>query len=272
MVLRKRWKMSALTLNDGANLYYEEFGEQTNPTIIMIHGFSGRHVEFKGQISPFKAAGYHIVQVDLRNHGRSSYDAGATIARLSVDIHEMITYLNRDKVILLAHSMGSAVVWSYCQLFGTRRVERIITIDESPQCLSADEWAYSLFDTTWGTMTNVMERFKETKMTVTRLPDETFKAIKADQAAYPFNTERNQDLLMNHVSLKWQNVIKSIDVPQLYIAGGQSPLWSSEHALYCAQLNQLADAVIIPDTGHMPHAEKPKLFNEAVLAFLNANK
>jgi len=264
--------MSALTLNDGAELYYEEFGNPIEPTIIMIHGFSGRHAEFKGQITAFNDAGYHIVQLDLRNHGRSSYDAGANIARLSKDIHEIITYLNRDRVILLAHSMGAAVVWSYCQLFGTSCIERIITIDESPQCLATQGWKYSLFETTWATIPAVMSRFKETKMTVTRLPDETFTAIKADQVAHPFNLEGNQALLMNHVSLQWQKIIKSIDVPQLYIAGGKSPLWSSEHALYCAQLNELGQAVIIPNTGHMPHAEKPQIFNNAVLAFLNENK
>lgn len=264
--------MSVLNLKDNTELYYEEFGENAQPTVIMIHGFSGRHTEFKGQIIPFVEAGYHVVQVDLRNHGRSTYDPGASIARLSADIHELIIKLNKDNVTFMAHSMGAAVVWSYCQLFGTENIRAIITIDESPQCLATTGWPYSLFDTTWATLPDVMLHFKETKMTVTRLPDETFTAIKAEQATYPFDVPGNQALLMNHVSLKWQHIIEQIDVPQLYVAGGQSPLWSSEHATYCAQLNTLGQAVIIPDTGHMPHAEKPGMVNMAAFSFLNANK
>lgn len=264
--------MSELTLNDGGKLFYQTTGLATNQPIIMLHGFSGRHVEFDGQVNAFVSAGYQVIQVDLRNHGRSSYDAGATISRLSADIQELIISLDLTDVILMAHSMGAAVTWSYCQLFGIERLHAIVTIDESPQCLATNNWPYSLFGTTWSTIPNVMEHFKATKMTVTRLPDRTFKTIKDEQKLYPFDIEGNKSLLSNHVSLKWQSVIERLTLPQLYIAGGQSPLWSSEHAKFSALLTNFGEAVIIPETGHLPHAEKPEAFNEAVLTFLNANK
>lgn len=264
--------MAILKLKDGTELFYERYGTKNTDVILMIHGFSGRHAEFTHQIEPFVAAGYQVIQVDLRNHGRSSYDAGATIARLSADVNELIVSLGVERISLLAHSMGSAVVWSYCHLFGTKQVKQIITIDESPQCLATNDWPYSLFGTTWQTIEHVMDRFKETKMTVKRLPNDTFSAIKDDQAAYPFDVVGNQALLMNHVSLSWQNVIADLEVPQLYIAGGDSPLWSSEHAEYCANLTPWGQKVIVPGTGHLPHAEDPEVFNDAVLKFLNENK
>lgn len=264
--------MSELTLNDGGKLFYKVSGLSDSQPMIMLHGFSGGHAEFEGQVSTFVASGYQVIQVDLRNHGRSSYDEGATIARLSTDIQELIVSLALKDVIFMAHSMGSAVTWSYCQLFDTNKIHAIITIDESPQALAVNNWPYSLFGTTWATMGDVMDYFKATKMTVTRLPDNTFKAIRTEQANLPFNIEGNQTLLNNHVSLGWQSVIKALTIPQLYVAGEKSPLWSSEHAAYCATLTDRGQAVIISETGHLPHAEKPKVFNDAVLAFLNENK
>lgn len=261
--------MTELILNDGNSLFYKKTGVNSAQPLIMLHGFSGRHTEFKGQVQTFVAAGYQVIQVDLRNHGRSTYDSGATIARLSTDIQELILDQKLENVVFMAHSMGAAVVWSYCQLFGTSKLSAIITIDESPQCLFLDGWPYSLFGTTWGTIPDVMQHFKDTKMTKNRLPDITFQAIKAEQADYPFDIEKNERLLQNHISLAWQEVIKRLTIPQLYVAGASSPLWSAEHASYCADLTEKGHAISILDTGHLPHAEKPKVFNQAVLTFLN---
>ncbi|AIG65589.1 alpha/beta fold hydrolase [Weissella tructae] len=257
-----------LFLNDGNTIYFTDFGSKSAQPIIFIHGFSGRHSEFYGQVDTCLQAGFRVIQVDLRNHGRSSVDPNATISRLSVDIAELIAALELDHVIFIAHSMGAAVTWSYMKLFGTEKIAKIVTIDESPQCLAVDTWPYSLFETTWASVPEVFDHFKQTKMTVNRLPDDIFKEIKNEKDKYAFNTSDNQRLLESHVVAMWQSVIAAVDKPQLFIAGEKSPLWSPEHAEYCANLAKQGSFAIIPNTGHLPHAEAPKAFNEQVISFL----
>jgi len=264
--------MAKLRLNDEKELFYLDSGAMNGQPIVFLHGFSSEHAEFTGQINAFIAEGYRTIQVDLRNHGRSSFDVSANIARLSTDIAELIAHLALENVIFVAHSMGAAVVWSYCQLFGTADIARIVTIDESPQLIKSENWPYSLFDFSWAHILEMADRFKNTKMTVSRLPDETFTAMKAEQAAYPFDIDKNVDLLTNHVSLKWQHVIENIDVKQLFVAGSNSPLWSSDHAKYLANYARLGQWVVIPKTGHLPHAENPEVFNREVLNFLQKNE
>lgn len=257
-----------LFLNDGNRMYFTDVGSKTAQPIICIHGFSGRHSEFSGQLKSFLQAGFRVIQVDLRNHGRSTIDEDTTIARLSMDIAELIALLHLTNVIFMAHSMGAAVTWSYLKLFGEEKVAKVVTIDESPQCLAVNGWPYSLFGTTWATVPMVLEHFKATKMTNNKLPDDVFKEIKKEKEKYKFNTVANQRLLESHVIAMWQSVIRHLNVPQLFVAGEKSPLWSPTHAEYCAALAKNGQYVVIPNTGHLPHSEAPDGFNEAVLPFL----
>ena len=52
------------------NIY--EFGTPENPTILLVHGWEGRALDFSEFIDPLVEAGYHVVAFDGPAHGESS--------------------------------------------------------------------------------------------------------------------------------------------------------------------------------------------------------
>lgn len=68
----------------------------------------------------------------------------------------------------------------------------------------------------------------------------------------------------------WRDVIHTYaDVPQLFIAGGESSLWSCDYAKMCQYIaNDQAEVTVIPHTGHLPHVEEPDAVNAALATFL----
>lgn len=266
--------MAVIQTRDGAHLFYEVTGSKKEPTLLFVHGFSGSHAEFLAQQAFFTKQGYQVVLLDWRNHGQSSrVDYGLRISQLASDLNEVLEHLDLTAVHLIAHSMGAAVSWAYLSLYGAQRIQSLVTIDQSPQGLGSSDWPYGLLGYHWQELAAVLQVFPQTKMTVHRLPDSTFKAIRTLQAHFPFDLAANQGLLRDHLMQNWRDVLKRIPVPTLFVAGAQSPLWSAQHALISANLvpNQRGQAKIIEQSGHLPHAEQPVRFNQVVQQFLQEN-
>src|SRR6516165_7774334 len=128
----------AFVTSDGVQLSYIRQG--SGRPIVLIHGWSQCAEQFKHQIEPLSAR-FDIIAIDQRSHGESQkVSYGLKISRLSKDLHELLTELNLNDVALLGHSMGSAVIWSYIDLFGPERLSKIILVDQSPFLTSDPHW------------------------------------------------------------------------------------------------------------------------------------
>ncbi|MHA1831923.1 MAG: alpha/beta fold hydrolase, partial [Candidatus Helarchaeota archaeon] len=56
---------------NNVKLYYEEYGNPNNETIIMLHGWNENRNVFKYQIEEFSKY-YRVITIDMRGHGKSS--------------------------------------------------------------------------------------------------------------------------------------------------------------------------------------------------------
>lgn len=124
--------------SDDVSLSYISAGK--GKLLVLIHGWSQSAEQFKYQISAF-AERYHVIAIDLRGHGKSEkVTYGYRISRLSKDIQELIDVLQLEKLHLLGHSMGCAVIWSYIELFGTNEIDCLVFVDQSPLYTSRPHW------------------------------------------------------------------------------------------------------------------------------------
>ncbi len=60
---------------DGARVWFASFGE--GPAVLLLHGGMGNSNNFGHQVPALVEAGYRVVVIDSRGHGRSSWDGGA---------------------------------------------------------------------------------------------------------------------------------------------------------------------------------------------------
>lgn len=258
------------TTADKIKLTYTDQG--SGPAIILLSGYSGIKEEWQQQIPFFVAHGYRVIAYDARNHGRSQRrQQNLKIARLGQDLAELINYLKLKQIILVGHSMGAATIWAYCMLHSDKYVTKIITIDESPYPLNTDTWIYGAQDLTWDNVAVNAPTIMQTKMAQAPINATVKNNLRTEHTNYPFDFEGNQTLLRNHLTQDWRDLLATLHVPQLYLAGGKSPLWSAKHAQSCVQLAQpgLASSYVFANAGHLPHLEFPSEFNNVMLNFLN---
>lgn len=257
------------TTSDKIKIAYTDQGQ--GPTLIFLAGFSGIKEEWQQQILFFVAQGYRVVAFDARNHGHSTHrELNLKIARLGQDLAELIAQLQLNNVTLIGHSMGSAVIWAYCMLHGTTKIKQIVTTDESPYPMNTSTWPYGVLNLNWSNVAVEAATVMQTKMAQLPIAEAVKDNLRAEHKQYPFDFEGNQPLLRNHLTQDWRDLIATLTVPQLYLAGGASPLWDSAHAQACVVLAQsgLAQAHVFPGAGHLPQLEVPQEYNRVISEFL----
>ncbi|URJ30300.1 alpha/beta fold hydrolase [Candidatus Blochmannia vicinus (nom. nud.)] len=98
--------------------------------IVMIHGLFG-NLSNLGIIAESLAQYCCVVQVDLRNHGRSPHAKSMTYSVMARDILGLLDQLLIKKCIVIGYSMGGKVAMRLCTL-AAERVSKVVVIDIAP--------------------------------------------------------------------------------------------------------------------------------------------
>ncbi|MCB0160139.1 MAG: alpha/beta fold hydrolase, partial [Caldilineaceae bacterium] len=126
-----------LTVN-GVTYYAVEAG--TGPALLLLHGFTGSHVNWR-DVLPTLAADHRVIAVDLLGHGQT--DAPADPARYGMvhaaaDLVALMTALDAEEFHLLGYSMGGRLAL-FTALVYPARVRSLALESASPGLVGADE-------------------------------------------------------------------------------------------------------------------------------------
>ncbi|MCY7346580.1 MAG: alpha/beta hydrolase, partial [Pyrinomonadaceae bacterium] len=96
---------------DGATVHFQEFGEQTNPTVFLIHGYTASTYIWNTTAPLLAAQNFHVVAVDLVGFGYSDKPASFdyTIAAQARMIERLMNRLGIGKATMIGSSYGGAV-------------------------------------------------------------------------------------------------------------------------------------------------------------------
>ncbi len=100
-------------------------------TVLCLHGFLDLSWGFAFVAPSLAAAGYHVVAPDLRGHGDSDrVGAGGYYHFMDYvhDVADLVDQLERDRLVLVGHSMGGAVAALYAGTFPDRP-ERLVAME-----------------------------------------------------------------------------------------------------------------------------------------------
>jgi dipeptidyl aminopeptidase/acylaminoacyl peptidase len=96
---------------------------QAAPTVLVMHGWGANAALMLHAVRPLHEAGYAVLLVDARGHGRSDDDRFSSMPRFAEDIEHALNWLALQaevdpcRIALLGHSVGAAAVL----LVATRR-------------------------------------------------------------------------------------------------------------------------------------------------------
>jgi non-heme chloroperoxidase len=269
-------------VDGNVRIAYLEEGD--GPVLVCLPGWSQAAVQFSALIDHF-APSHRVLAVDHRGHGASADPgSGYHLPRLAADLDELLGTLGVERATFVGHSMGVAVIWAYLQIFGDRRVDRLVFNDSRPALLRDPHWtaadadacggtvdAKAMFDLCAGLRSN---RGWEVHLDVMRrmvsvdLSEERFRAL-LDTNRVTTNATRAL-LEFDQCGVDWRDVIRRVRRPTLVVHGLASMIPTASQCWVADTVPGARLATIAAEDGgsHFAFWENPTAYNAIVEAFL----
>jgi pimeloyl-ACP methyl ester carboxylesterase len=275
---------SHFTHVDGATVHYQQFGDETKPTILLIHGFTASTYVWRAAAPLLADAGFNVVAIDLIGFGFSDkprwfeYSIEAQ-ARM---VYRFMNRLGLGRATIVGSSYGGAIAATLA-LDYSERVEKLVLV--SAVCNDGPKnhplMRLGAFPGVGEALTPFImdsKRFAQMRMHTTLAPpnhhlitrervDSVVRPLMAADAHHSvLATSRNW-----HAN-RIERDAQLINQPTLIIWGEQDKVIPIRdgYTLHDAILN--SRFVVLPNCGHHPQEEKSELFSRLVSEFCHDKK
>lgn len=270
---------------DGTSLHVIDAGPKTGRPLVMIPGWSQSAAEFKHQIEGL-SGNRRVIAIDMRGHGESEKAAqGYRIGQLAADLYDVLADLNLRNAVVLGHSMGSSVIWSYLEAYGPERLAGMVIVDQAPACVPRPDWDRDTCRTAGiiipdpGTEDKVYEKIRTTDtvagladfltpMFTKACPRADIEWVAAENLKLP--RAHAAALHWDHLMRDWRGLIATLSLPTL-VVGGTASIFSADSQRWIASQIRGARCEIFEESeggGHFMFLENPRRFNAVVGGFL----
>jgi len=221
---------------NGIKLYYEIYGE--GKPLIFLHGNGGSIRNASGKIEYFKK-NYKVIAIDSRGHGNSIDTASKelTYTQMASDISVLLDSLKIDSVFVSGESDGR-ILGLLLAINYPKKISKLVTF--GAKIFPGKKAVFDEIDKM------VMDTLKVTK---------------------DFNTKRLYKLVAYQPRILEKDLQK-IKCSVLLISGDRDAI-RLEHTLKLFYNIENSNLFVMPGSTHFGSYQKPHLFNEVVLDFLN---
>ncbi|WP_238364229.1 alpha/beta fold hydrolase [Mesobacterium pallidum] len=239
------------------------------PPLVIVHGLYGSARNW-GVIAKRLSDRGLVVAVDQRNHGDSPRSDRHGYEDMAGDIAEVCESLGRP-VDLLGHSMGgkAAMVMAVTR---PALVRRLVVADIAPVAYEHDQTRYihAMRAVDLGQVERRSDAVEQLKALVPEPALQSFFTQSLDVAGKRWKL--NLDVLEAEMdkTVGFPEIHGRFDGPTLFLSGAESDYVKPEHRGRIRELFPHARFAKLTGAGHWLHAEKPREFEAAVRAFLDA--
>ncbi|OQW52894.1 MAG: hypothetical protein A4S14_16490 [Proteobacteria bacterium SG_bin9] len=282
---------------DANGLTIHFIAASNGPLLLCLHGFPDHAPSFREQIRYFSARGYRVVAPYMRGYAPTHTPANASfrVSDLARDVVALTRALGASKATLLGHDWGAQAAYA-AALLAPELYDRLVTLSVpygpdlrnafrsnydqlkrswyifffqaafAEAALSHDDYAmvariWADWSPDW---TPPPEHMAELRRTFAK-PGVAEAALAYYRHAFAAPPAASADALQNRIGRD------PIQVPCLYLHGSRdgcidASIGCSMRDFFPAGL----ETIIVPDTGHFLHLEKPELINDAIGRYLQS--
>jgi non-heme chloroperoxidase len=132
--------MGAITLQDGTELFYKDWGPKDATPIVFHHGWPLTADDWDNQMMFFLGKGFRVIAHDRRGHGRSTQtDTGNEMDTYAADMIALAAALDLRGAIHVGHSTGGGEVVHYVARAEPGRVAKAVIIGAVPPIMVKTE-------------------------------------------------------------------------------------------------------------------------------------
>lgn len=257
-------------------LNFHIHGPSGTPALLFLHGFMGAADDWNAVIEKLEAD-FRCIAVDLPGHGASvgraasSYSMEATAEALC----DVIDHQKIDRCTPVGYSMGGRLAL-YFAMHHTERCEKLVLESASPGLVSeaerevrrgVDEARALRLETDFAGF--VDDWFQLPLFaTLRRDEKELRRMIERRKRNDPQGLARSlREMGTGTQPSLWER-LETLDVSTLALAGALDGKFA-EIAEHMAVRSPKIRADLVPDTGHVIHAERPEVFVQHLQSFLS---
>ncbi len=238
--------------------------------VVFLHGLFGAARNFGG-IQRALAPNFHVIALDMRNHGDSPHAADMRYPTLAADVHETLQALNIPHAAIIGHSMGGKAAMALA-LGQPNQVARLLVSDIAPVIY---QHGNTIFTTAMQAVPLVpaLTRRQADAVLAQTIPDQTLRPFLLQNLR--FGTHPHWRIGLNEIAAAipdlegWIDRPGAYQGPSLFVTGANSHYVLSEHRPGIRARFPNARFVAIKNAGHWVHADNPAGFLAVVEAFLS---
>ena len=257
---------SRFTMLEGARVHYVNYGKGSE-ALILIHGWTMNEDNWRDQATEF-AKRNRVIAIDLPGHGKSdkpqvTYSMDLFARAIAAVMHDAKV----KRAVLVGHSMGTPIARQFYRKY-PKKTLAIVIVDGPLRPFGEKQMMDAL------TASFRAPNYKDAMgqmfaaMFGPNLSAEAQGRIQASRLSTP------QYVLVS----AWEGMVDpsiwgedKIDVPVLAIMAN-NPFFGADLEQRYRGIAPNMDFRLVDSVGHFIMMERPKQFNEAVVAFLDKNK
>jgi pimeloyl-ACP methyl ester carboxylesterase len=240
--------------HDGARIWYASYGpthDKAGKSVILLHGGLGHGGNWGYQVPALTEAGYRVIVIDSRGHGRSTRDARPyTYELMAGDVVAVMDQLALDKAAFIGWSDGACIA--------------LVLAAQHP------ERATGVFFFACNMDPSGTKPFDESNALIGRCfsrHSKDYAALSATPDAFQDFVAAVSEMMKTEPNYTAADLAK-VKVPVTVALGDHDEFIKREHADYLAATIPGARRVTLRGVSHFAPLQRPALFNEAALDFL----
>lgn len=234
------YNISLIDINDNPLYYY---------TLICVHGWGSSCLNYRflmTHLSPY----FRIVAYDLKGHGESAKDEDSyDLGMFTEELAQVIDHIKPNSLVLVGHSMGTAIILNYLSL-NQNRVKAAVILSGAanfreplPKLLP---WLIFRMDEK---IKQFIVSFAMSFTSSKSVPIELKNAIKEQIAKVPYHVMR-KSLLNTVFAWKRAENLRKIKTSTLLMVGEKDMLIKIRHCIELSAHLPNSRLVILPETKH----------------------
>lgn len=254
-------------------LFHRDFGGAGKPPLLILHGLLGSSRNWQ-TVGADLAATYHVLALDLRNHGLSPHDDAHDYDAMEQDLSAWMDAQGMLSATILGHSMGGKAAMAFaCRRPG--RVDALVIVDIAPKDYTLEQHDENFEAMAALDLGALKSRQEAETLLGARIKDWAMMKFVATNlerdADGKFFWRVNLPVLSRELRRMGRTPFAPDDKfkgPTLFVTGGKSRYVKTEDLAAIHRHFPQAKVETIAGSGHNPHIETRAEFVEVLKRFL----
>jgi esterase len=247
--------------------------EGRGEAVVVLHGLMGSCENWRGVRTAF-ADRFHMICLDLPNHGRSPRVAHFDLRSIGDDVAETMSALGVERAVVLGHSLGGKVAMQmasdHCD-----RLNGVVVVDISPRAIQPAHLfvlrACEQLDLAAATRRSGLDEALSRWVPQRSTRDFLLKNVVRDAEGRFAWRVPLRTLIDNYQTVSDAPPLTApYDGPALFVAGETSPFRLMADETLIRGWFPSAVFTQISGAGHLVHVDQPEAFIQRVGEFLDA--